>query len=154
MPETLDNAPESDENTAVEESPTETTEAPETPTGDQSESVQDGQEETEETFPRPYVEKLRQEAADARVKAKDRDTLAQRLHTAQVAATGRLADPADLPYNEEHLDDEEALEAAVDDLLQRKPHLASRRPRGDVGQGQSSDSTGSVDLAAMLRSRA
>lgn len=114
----------------------------------------DDTEQTEpDTFPRDYVEKLRKEAADARVKAKDRDDLARRLHTALVAATGRLADPSDLAYDEAHLADEDALSAALDDLLARKPHLASRRPRGDVGQGVGGSTT-SVDLAGILRSRA
>jgi hypothetical protein len=100
-----------------------------------------------------YVVKLRQEAADARVKAKRVDDLAQRLHCALVAATGRLADPDDLPYDEAHLDDPEALAAAVDELLARKPHLASRRPTGDVGQG-ATPTAETVDLAGMLRAHA
>jgi len=106
-----------------------------------------------ETFPREYVEKLRQEAADARVKAKRTDELAQRLHGALVTATGRLADPSDLPYDETHLDDETALTTAIDELLTRKPHLASRRPVGDIGQGASA-SADVVDLAELLRGRA
>lgn len=117
--------------------------------------VEDAQEveETEpDTFPREYVEKLRKEAADARVKAKDRDDLAHRLHATLVASTGRLADPSDLPFDQSHLDDPEALTAAIEDLLDRKPHLASRTPRGDVGQGRSTH-TDPVDLAGILRSR-
>lgn len=114
----------------------------ETPAGDQ-----------QETFPRAYVEKLRKEAGDARTKAKRADDLATRLHTALVTATGRLADPTDLPFDPEHLDDPEALAAAVDDLLARKPHLASRKVTGDVGQG-ASRSGDTVDLAGMLRARA
>lgn len=105
-----------------------------------------------ETFPLSYVKELRQEAAEHRVKAKDRDQLAERLHVALVAATGRLADPTDLPFDEAHLD-EDALMAAIDELLARKPHLASRRPMGSVGQGVTAPS-GDVDLAAMLRGRA
>lgn len=106
-----------------------------------------------ETFGREYVEELREEAAGYRVRAKDRDDLAQRLHTSLVAATGRLADPTDLTFDEGHLEDPEALTAALEDLLTRKPHLASRKPRGDVGQGPTT--TGEpVDLAAILRSRA
>ena len=106
-----------------------------------------------ETFPREYVVKLRQEAADARVKAKRTDDLATRLHGALVTATGRLADPSDLPYDEAHLDDETALTAAIDELLGRKPHLASRRPVGDIGQGATAASD-TVDLAGILRARA
>ncbi len=42
---------------------------------------------------------------------------------------------------------------AIDELLARKPHLASRRPTGEIGQGASPSAT-TVDLAAMLRQRA
>ena len=106
-----------------------------------------------ETFPREYVEKLRKEAADARVKAKRADDLAVRLHTALVAATGRLADPSDLPFDEAHLEDADALSAAVDALVSVKPHLASRRPFGAIGQGVTPTPAG-VDLAGILRAGA
>lgn len=111
------------------------------------------QEQEPETFPRKVVEDLRRENARYRERAQRADQLGQRLHTQLVAATGRLADPSDLPYAEAHLDDEDALTAAVDDLLARKPHLASRRPSGDVGQG-ASPSGDTVDLAGILRARA
>ncbi len=110
-------------------------------------------EETEpDTFPREYVERLREESARYRTRAQRADDLAHRLHTSLVAATGRLADPGDLDFDDAHLEDDAALEAALDDLIARKPHLASRRPRGDVGQGVSSVSA--VSLAGLLRSRA
>ncbi|QNK54290.1 hypothetical protein H7F30_12230 [Dermacoccus sp. PAMC28757] len=107
----------------------------------------------DETFPREYVEKLRKENADARVKAKRADDLAARLHTALVAATGRLADPSDLEFDDAHLDDADALNAAVDELLARKPHLASRRPVGSIGQGATAPAD-SVSLAGILRHNA
>lgn len=106
-----------------------------------------------ETFPRDYVEKLRKESADARVKAKRADDLAARLHTSLVAATGRLADPSDLPFDEAHLEDADALNAAVDALIATKPHLASRRPFGVIGQGATPPPAG-VDLAGILRAGA
>lgn len=115
---------------------------------------QEGQQDEPDTFPRAYVEQLRQEAADARVKAKDRDTLAAALWEARVAATGRLADPTDLamPEDADPLD-ADTVAIAVDELLARKPHLASRRPAGDIGQGATA-SADAVDLAALLRARA
>ena len=88
------------------------------------------------------------------MKAKRVDTLAERLHTALVSATGRLVDPSDLPFDDGHRGKHAgSLTAALDVLLKAKPHLASRRPRGDVGQGQSGGS-GTFDLAGMLRQRA
>ena len=144
----------------MQETPQEVQEAPETPepdtnTQEPSEAVQEPTEpqEDDDTFPRDYVEKLRDENAKYRQRASHADDLAHRLHTALVTATGKLHDPEDLEYNEEHLDDPEALAAAVDDLLARKPHLASRKPVGNIGQG-ASGSTSTVDLAGLLRSRA
>lgn len=106
-----------------------------------------------DTFPRSYVEDLRRESGKYRQRAQAGDVYAQRLHTELVRATGRLADPTDLPFDAEHLDDADKLVAAVDDLLARKPHLASRRPFGEIGQG-ATQSAGNVDLAALLRQRA
>jgi hypothetical protein len=123
---------------------------------DESEPVDnsDESEDSPDTFPREYVEKLRDENAKYRQRAQRADTLAQRLHEALVTATGRLQDPTDLAFDESHLDDPEALQAAIEDLLARKPHLASRRPLGDIGQGPKTGDAGEVDLAALLRSRA
>ena len=88
------------------------------------------------------------------VRAEGADNYAKRLHLELVRATGKLADPTDLEFNEVHLDDADALAAAIDDLLARKPHLASRRPTGEIGQGASTPAASSVDLAALLRQRA
>ena len=109
--------------------------------------------EDQDMFPRDVVEKLRRENAAARTKAKDRDTLAQRLHRVLVEQTGRLADATDLPFDEAHLADPEALTAAIDELLTRKPHLAARTFHGNIGQGATTEPA-SIDLAAILRHNA
>ena len=144
----------------MQETSQEVQEAPETtgPTTSVEEAPEAAEEHTEpqedeDTFPRHVVAKLRDENARYRQRAARADDLAHRLHTALVTATGKLHDPEDLPYDEDHLDDPEALAAAVDDLLARKPHLASRRPVGNIGQG-ASGSTSTVDLAGLLRARA
>lgn len=117
-------------------------------------TAEEHEEQAEETFPRRYVEELRAEAAEYRVKAKRADELAAALWTAKVTATARLADPTDLamPDGADPTDDA-AVDAAVADLLARKPHLATRRPAGSIGQGPGTAAE-SVDLAAMLRGRA
>lgn len=113
-----------------------------------------GNEDDEpDTFPRSVVEKLRKENAGYRDKAKKAETYARELFSARVAATGRLADPDDLSFDEALLDDHDALTAAVEELVARKPHLALRKPRGDVGAGATTNGS-SVDLAGILRSRA
>lgn len=103
--------------------------------------------EPEDVFPRSYVEELRQENGKHRQRAQKAE---ERLHTELVRATGRLADPTDLPFDDTHLEDAAALTLAIDELLARKPHLAARRPVGDIGQG-ATPAAGAVDLAAILR---
>ena len=128
----------------------------ETETTDEPAAEPDEQSPPEpETFDRDYVQKLRDEAAGHRVKAKRADALASALVTAQAAGTGKLADPTDLPFSDELLDedglvDEGKVRAAVDDLIKRKPHLAARRPTGNVGQGARPEPQ-EEGLAAMLR---
>lgn len=125
------------------------TELEEIPETEQLEEVEEAAE-TEETFPRKYVEELRDENARYRQRAGIADELAKRVHRLMVERTGRLADPDDLPFDETHLEDEEALTTAMDALLESKPHLASRRPSGDIGQG-ASGAEGAPDLAALMR---
>ena len=121
-------APETTEDPQVESE--DVTEAPEA-----AEGVSNDDTPEDDMFPREYVEELRREAAEARVKAKRTDDLAARLFVHEVASTGRLADATDLPFAAELLDDPTALDEAITDLLSRKPHLASRTPKGDIGQG-------------------
>lgn len=113
-----------------------------------------GGEDDPDTFPRDYVEKLRKENAGYRDKAKKAETYARELFHARVAATGRLADPDDLPFDADLLDDRDALLGAVEDLLAKKPHLGSRKPRGDVGAGATPSDGATVDLAGILRQNA
>lgn len=130
-------------------------EAIEAPDAGESHEAPDGvgTEDGAETFPRDYVVKLRDENAKYRQRAADRDTVAERLHTALVAATGRLQDPSDLPFDNDHIDAPDKMVEAIDQLLQAKPHLASRKPSGDIGQG-ASVSSDTFSLVGALRTNA
>ena len=111
------------------------TEAPAEPEGD--------------TFPRAYVEELRKESAGYRTQVRE---LQERLHRMSVEQTGSLADPADLPFDAAHLESPEALAAAIEELLAAKPHLKARRFAPDAAaQGAKSGTSGSVDLAGLMR---
>lgn len=82
-----------------------------------------------QTYDADYVKSLRDEAAKHRVRAAKHDETKARLHVELVKANGKLADPADLPFNEDHLTDPDKLNADIDALLQSKPHYASRIPQ-------------------------
>ena len=105
----------------------------------QQQQEQQQQQQEQDTL----VKKLRNEAAGYRVKAREAGELAEQraaaLFTALVKLDGRLADPSDLPYSEEYLTDEAALESAISDLLERKPGLAARQYRGNIGAGVKSE---------------
>ena len=86
---------------------------------------------------RHYVEKLRKESAGYRDKAEPADARADEL--SEQASTRRpwsqaqrLADPADLAYDAAHLDDADALSAAID-ALPKLSRTLRRAPTGDVG---------------------
>lgn len=130
------------DNTQVEETnldvqPEGTSEAQEPVDGiEEQPDSQDGEnEEQQQTFDRAYVEKLRKESANYRDKAKRAQELEQRLHDALVAKDGRLADPTDLEFNPDHLDNPEALSNAIANLVAKKPGLRAQRLSGDVGAG-------------------
>jgi hypothetical protein len=105
--------------------------------------------EEPKTYDADYVNGLKQESIDHRHKA---TTLATRLHTELVRQTGRLADPTELGFDAAHLEDPEALTAAIDELLTRKPHYATRTPHGNVGQGAKDQGAQPLNLVTHLKS--
>lgn len=110
------------------------------------------QDEQQQTFDRAYVEKLRKESANYRDKAKRAQELEQRLHDALVAKDGRLADPADLEFNPDHLDNPEALSNAIANLVAKKPGLRAQRLSGDVGAGvREKPKPPTTDLLAIMK---
>lgn len=151
--DTTADTPEVDEPTDDTPDPAEDSPVADTATADADADDQGDSDEDGDSFPRAYVEKLRAQNARYRDRAKQADTYAARLHAELVKATGRLADPSDLEFDETHLDDPDTLTAAVDDLLASKPHLASRKPVGDIGQGQRGASSESVSLLDILKQR-
>ena len=129
------------------------------PTGDTS---LDGDTEPD-TFPRAYVEQLRDEAAKYRQRAGRADELHRRLvdATIRTATAEHLADPADLVVfadeatllDDDGYPDPDKCVTAAKALATQRPHLAARRPHGDIGQGATATEDPTT-LAQLLRSRA
>ena len=116
-----------------------------------------------QVFDREYVEKLRRENAEWRVRVKaledsmtEREAqigaLNRRVFKAMVVADGRLHNPEDLEYDEACLDDEAGVAPAIDTLLSGRPYLAKPQFEGDIGQDDKPSKT--FSLAGMLQSRA
>ena len=138
--------------TELPESSEPDTELPESSTPDAADEPAD---ELAESFPRSYVEKLRDKNHNYRTRARDAEQraeqLARELFTARVERLGRLADPSDLPYDAELLDDPDALGEAVSELLTARPHLAARRAAGNIGQHEHGGSGDTFSLVEYLR---
>ena len=153
--------PDTDDQTTTETTTPNTEDGPETTDDGPAAAPEDaGTGEQPDTFPRSVVEKLRRENATYRERAGRADALAERLMAATVrdATAGILADPTDLTDTADLVDDDgypdpDKITDAARSLVEHKPHLADRRPRGDIGQG-ARHAPEPVDLAEMLRSRA
>lgn len=112
-----------------------------------------------EQAPDGELSRARNDAASYRRRLRDTeqqlDQARRQLWQATVAQTGRLVDPDDLPYDgdaDQADDRDDQITGQIDTLLQRKPHLGSRRPRRDMGTGQRDRSDGAV-LTDILRAR-
>lgn len=107
----------------------------------------------DDDLPGGELARARRQAARYRTELRDSQTRAGELEAAlwraRLELDGRLADPDDLPVDPELVDDPDGIRAAVDALLERKPHLRSRRIRERAGQGEGSASA-SVSLAELL----
>ena len=113
-----------------------------------------------DTFPRAYVKRLRERSTGYRLRAKTAEerasTLERELFTERVRALDVLADPTDLEFNADLLDDRDALEAAVTELVRARPHYRRRGTTTPDGTGSRARSTPSdtVSLSAIMRGNA
>lgn len=132
------------------EQPVEPEQAVEAPT----EAVEPAEEP--DTFPRAYVEQLRSEAKEGRIKAAKMDEANARLIAAYAQATGRLLDTDALPLSPDLLDDNgladpAKVSAAVDELLAAKPFLAKRTPTTPIALGVRQDTPAELGWLDVLR---
>lgn len=87
----------------------------------------------------------RTKAAEARA-----DELGRALFTALVAATGRVENPTEIAYEAGLLADPDAIHAAIDAEIERRPYIRSRKIAGDVGQGRNANPTGPQDFSGLF----
>lgn len=108
-----------------------------------------------DTFPRAYVKRLRERSAGYRARAKDAEArtaeLERALFTERVRALDVLADPSDLSFDAELLEDPDALRAAADDLVARRPHYRRRGVAAGTGSRDEAGSGPGVSLLGLMR---
>lgn len=119
------------------------------------------------TYDEKYVKDLRDEAVKHRFDKKEAEAKAKeankRLLDARVEALGQdMADPHDLfawtaaegLLGEDGFPDDEAIKAAIENLLTQKPHLRTRDARGDIDQGGRGENVETFSFNDWLRSAA
>lgn len=116
----------------------------------------DGTEQDDDGSDSTPLQRARRDAAKYRRRLRDTESrlesLQRELFTAKVRATGRLADPTDMPFDPELLDSDDGLTEAIDALTEAKPHLKARA-FGDIGQREV-DSRPAVSIGSILRANA
>ena len=108
-----------------------------------------------DTFPRSYVKRLRERSAGYRARAKTAEGRAEELEralfTERVRALDVLADPSDLPFDPALLEDPDALRAAADDLVARRPHYRRRGVAAGTGSRDEAAPGSGVSLLGLMR---
>lgn len=140
---------------------------PAPPAGEESEErdleEQEGEEgeeqELRQTFDRDYVERLRGKSAGYRLRMKDAesrvDTLQRQLFTERLARLDVVVDLDAVPYDAALLEDNDALQEYVEELLESKPYLRKRTATGDIGQHSSNGGDrGGFSLLDAMRANA
>lgn len=152
-----------DDEDVTDDAPTDDAPADEAPAGNVSRETDDDEDEAtddeRDTFPRPYVERLRARSAGYRTRANEAEAragaLERELFTERVRALDVLADPADLPYDADLLDDADALRDAVTELVGKRPHLRRRGVAGgETGAREHTDTTETTSLLGIMRAGA
>lgn len=115
------------------------------------ESTDDNTETADNSVEPEAVEEDEAETANPAPEAVEPSEVHAALHAALVKLDGRLSDPNALPYDEAHLTDDEALSAAIGELIERSPHLSATAVAGDVGQGDRGGAPVPFDLIATMR---
>lgn len=130
------------------------TDVSETTEQDDDAEHQDDDAADDGTYPAKVVKDLRKENASYRERARTAearaDELSRALFTARVEATGKLASVDDLPFDPALLDDADALNGAIDDLIAKRPHYAKRRVTGPIGQGERDKVTVPQNFSGLL----
>ena len=126
------------------------------PEDDGTEPADDDTEQDDDGSDSTPLQRARRDAAKYRRRLRDTESrlesLQRELFTARVRATGRLADPTDMPFDPELLDSDDGLTEAIDALTEAKPHLKARA-FGDIGQREV-DSRPAVSIGSILRANA
>lgn len=118
----------------------------------------DDDQRDDDTFPRSYVQRLRERSNGYRLQLREResdvDTLQRQLFAERLQRLDLVIDHDAVPYNPALLDDDDALQEHVEELLAAKPYLRKRKVSGNIGQHSSNGGGSGFSLMDTLRHNA
>src|SRR5690625_2805680 len=127
---------------------------------DQGDDQRDDDDQgNDDTFPRSYVQRLRERSNGYRLQLREResevDKLQRQLFAERLQRLDLVVDHDAVPYDPALLDDDDALQEHIEGLLADKPYLRKRKVSGNIGQHSSNGVGGSsVSLMDKLRHNA
>lgn len=126
--------------------------------GDDDDQRDDDQGDDDDTFPRSYVQRLRERSNGYRLQLREResdvDRLQRQLFAERLQRLDLVIDHDAVPYDPALLDDDDALQEHVEGLLAAKPYLRKRKVSGNIGQHSSNSGGSSFSLMDTLRHNA
>lgn len=118
----------------------------------------DDQGDDDDTFPRSYVQRLRERSNGYRLQLREREseveTLQRQLFAERLQRLDLVIDHDAVPYDPALLDDDDALQEHVEGLLAAKPYLRKRKVSGNIGQHSSNGGGSGFSLMDTLRHNA
>ena len=118
----------------------------------------DDDQRDDDTFPRSYVQRLRERSNGYRLQLREResdvDTLQRQLFAERLQRLDLVIDHDAVPYDPALLDEPNALQEHVEQLLDAKPYLRKRKVSGNIGQHSNTSDKGGFSLLDAMRANA
>lgn len=118
----------------------------------------DDDQRDDDTFPRSYVQRLRERSNGYRLQLRERESevaaLQRQLFTERLQRLDLVVDVDAVAFDPALLDEPNALQEHVEQLLDAKPYLRKRKVSGNIGQHSNTSDKGGFSLLDAMRANA
>lgn len=119
---------------------------------------EDDDQGEDDTFPRSYVQRLRERSNGYRLQLRERESdvaaLQRQLFAERLQRLDLVVDADAVAFDPALLDEPNALQEHVEQLLDAKPYLRKRKVSGNIGQHSNTSDKGGFSLLDAMRANA
>lgn len=119
---------------------------------------EDDDQGEDDTFPRSYVQRLRERSNGYRLQLRERESdvaaLQRQLFAERLQRLDLVVDVDAVAFDPALLDEPNALQEHVEQLLDAKPYLRKRKVSGNIGQHSNTSDKGGFSLLDAMRANA